>query len=39
MTFFAGIPDLGSELVWGLSARILSLLLTRILLGEEKPTV
>ena len=39
MTFFAGIPELGSELVWGLSARILSLLLTRILLGEQKPTV
>lgn len=39
MTFFAGIPELGSELVWGLSARILSLLLTSILLGAEKPTV
>jgi 8-oxo-dGTP pyrophosphatase MutT (NUDIX family) len=39
MTFFAGIPELGSELVWGLSARILSLLLVRILIGGEKSGV
>lgn len=35
MTFFAGIPELRTELVWGLSARILSLLLARVLLGSE----
>lgn len=39
MSFFGGIPELGSELVWGLSARILSLLLVRVLIGGEKPTV
>ena len=39
MTFFGGIPELGSELVWGLSARILSALLVRVLLGGEKATV
>lgn len=39
MTFFGGIPELGSELVWGLSARILALLLARVLIGGEKPTV
>jgi 8-oxo-dGTP pyrophosphatase MutT (NUDIX family) len=35
MTFFAGIPELRSELIWGLSARILSSLLARVLLGTE----
>ncbi|MGB9112614.1 MAG: CoA pyrophosphatase [Acidimicrobiales bacterium] len=39
MTFFGGIAELGSELVWGLSARILSALLVRVLLGGEKATV
>jgi 8-oxo-dGTP pyrophosphatase MutT (NUDIX family) len=39
MTFFGGIPELGSELVWGLSARILSALLVRVLIGREKATV
>ncbi|MGA8297327.1 MAG: CoA pyrophosphatase [Acidimicrobiales bacterium] len=38
MTFFAGIPELRSELVWGLSARILAMVLSRVLTGGQKPS-
>jgi len=35
MTFFAGLPELGDDLVWGLSARILELVLSTIFPGEQ----
>jgi 8-oxo-dGTP pyrophosphatase MutT (NUDIX family) len=37
MTFFAGVPELGEDLVWGLSARILALFLSR-LFSPREPT-
>lgn len=34
MTFFAGLPELGTDVVWGLSARILDLVLSTVFSEE-----